>query len=134
MGLLDNPDTAGNLSLAAGLLGGGNFGQAMQRGLMGYQDTSNTIQDRALKRQAQEIAIQQNAAQLKDMLWKRQMGNSILGLDGNGGQAATVTDAAKVRPMSISPAAICSGLSMLSGRSMYWTPVNPSSHRNCSAT
>ena len=88
MGLLDNPDTAGNLSLAAGLLGGGNFGQAMQRGLMGYQDTSNTIQDRALKRQAQEIAIQQNAAQLKDMLWKRQMGNSILGLDGNGGQAA----------------------------------------------
>ena len=52
MGLLDDPSTAGNLSLAAGLLGGGNFGQAMQRGLMGYQDTSNTIQDRALKRQA----------------------------------------------------------------------------------
>ncbi|MEN9384619.1 MAG: hypothetical protein RL323_1762, partial [Pseudomonadota bacterium] len=43
----EDPRTQATLQLAAGLLGGGNFGQALGRGLEGYQGTMT-----AAKRQA----------------------------------------------------------------------------------
>ena len=80
-GLLNDPNSMAQLSLGAGLLGGGNFGQALNRGLLGYQETLNGAQDRALKKtytQAQldnlrseiasrEVAMQK-AKQLQDFV------------------------------------------------------------------
>lgn len=40
----DDPKTMATLNLAAGLLGGGNFGQALGRGLQGYQQTMGQAQ------------------------------------------------------------------------------------------
>lgn len=62
MGLLgdswDDPKTQATLQLAAGLLGGGNFGQALGRGLQGYQQSMSSAEE---------------AAQRKEMMeWKRQ--------------------------------------------------------------
>ena len=62
MGLLgdswDDPKTQAALQLAAGLLGGGNFGQALGRGLQGYQQSMSSAEE---------------AAQRKEMMeWKRQ--------------------------------------------------------------
>ena len=37
----NDPRTMATLQLAGGLLGGGNFGQALSRGLLGYQQTMN---------------------------------------------------------------------------------------------
>lgn len=56
MGLLDNmlgssmddPKTLAVMNLAAGLLGGGNFGQALGRGLGGYQETMANAKKSAL--------------------------------------------------------------------------------------
>lgn len=56
MGLLDNmlgssmddPKTMAVMNLAAGLLGGGNFGQALGRGLGGYQETMANAKKTAL--------------------------------------------------------------------------------------
>lgn len=62
MGLLgdswDDPKTQATLQLAAGLLSGGNFGQALGRGLQGYQQSMSSAEE---------------AAQRKEMMeWKRQ--------------------------------------------------------------
>lgn len=62
MGLLgdswDDPKTQAALSLAAGLLSGGNFGQSLGRGLQGYQQSMSSAEE---------------AAQRKEMMdWKRQ--------------------------------------------------------------
>lgn len=104
MGLLDNPDIAGNLALSAGLLSGGNFGQALSRGLLGYQDTSNNVQDRALKRTQQEISIQQNAQALKDLLWKRQLASAFLGT-GDGQPQQPSQEQAPQQPQEQAPQA-----------------------------
>lgn len=56
MGLLDNflgtsmddPKTMAVMSMAAGLLGGGNFGQALGRGLGGYSETMGNAKKQAL--------------------------------------------------------------------------------------
>jgi hypothetical protein len=49
MGLLDNdlsdPRTMAALQLAGGLLSPGSFGQGLQRGLKGYQDTLGAAQE-----------------------------------------------------------------------------------------
>ena len=62
MGLLgdswDDPKTQAALQLAAGLLSGGNFGQALGKGLAGYQQSMSSAEE---------------AAQRKEMMeWKRQ--------------------------------------------------------------
>jgi len=44
----DDPKTQAVMSLAAGLLGGGNFGQALGRGLGGYQETMGNAKKQAL--------------------------------------------------------------------------------------
>jgi hypothetical protein len=44
----DDPKTQAVLNLAAGLLGGGNFGQALGRGLGGYQETMASAKRQAL--------------------------------------------------------------------------------------
>ena len=70
MGLLDNPDTMASLALGAGLMGGGNFGQAMQRGLLGYQGVMDNqanqayLQSRTQDMQAQANERSTNAAQM----------------------------------------------------------------------
>ncbi len=55
MGLLgdswDDPKTMATMQLAAGLLGGGNFGQAAGRGLAGYQAQMAAAQEQELRRQ-----------------------------------------------------------------------------------
>lgn len=62
MGLLGDADSQANFALAAGLLGGGNFGQAFGRGLAGYQATLHQDADRKMQeayRRAQMLQIQQ---------------------------------------------------------------------------
>lgn len=62
MGLLGDADSQANFALAAGLLGGGNFGQAFGRGLAGYQATLNQDADRKMQeayRRAQMLQIEQ---------------------------------------------------------------------------
>ena len=62
MGLLGDADSQANFALAAGLLGGGNFGQAFGRGLAGYQAALNQDADRKMQeayRRAQMLQIEQ---------------------------------------------------------------------------
>jgi len=70
MGLLgsdwEDPRTMATLQLAAGLLGGGNFGQAASRGLSSYQSAMAAEEDRkikALQQQAQQQQMQAVAAE-----------------------------------------------------------------------
>lgn len=66
-GLLEDPETLAQLSLAAGLLSGGNFGQAAQRGLLGYQGTLAADQERQLaKTRGQGAALELRRAQRAD--------------------------------------------------------------------
>lgn len=62
MGLLgdsfDDPKTQATFQLAAGLLGGGNFGQALGRGLGGYQQTLQADEDRKMTRLMREAQLQ----------------------------------------------------------------------------
>ena len=44
----DDPKTMAVMQMAAGLLGGGNFGQALGRGLGGYQQTMSAAKEQAL--------------------------------------------------------------------------------------
>ena len=59
MGLLgdswDDPKTMATMQLAAGLLGGGNFGQAAGRGLAGYQAQMAAAQEQEMKRQQMQV-------------------------------------------------------------------------------
>ena len=80
MGLLGDADSQANFALAAGLLGGGNFGQAFGRGLAGYQATLNQDADRKMQeayRRAQmlqiEQAMQQSQAQAAAMQHQRDL-------------------------------------------------------------
>jgi hypothetical protein len=71
----DDPRTQATLQLAAGLLGGGNFGQALGRGLEGYQGTISAAKRQAMideemtrrkqerEAQAAQLAQQQAEAQ-----------------------------------------------------------------------
>lgn len=60
----DDPKTQANLRMAAGLLGGGNFGQALGRGLEGYGSTMEAAAN--AKRQAKADAMVEEQLQ-----WKR---------------------------------------------------------------
>ena len=72
MGLLgdswDDPKTQAALNLAAGLLSGGNFGQALGRGLQGYQQSMSSAEEAAQRKELmdwkrQEMRAAQEAAQ-----------------------------------------------------------------------
>ena len=53
----NDPKTMATFQLAAGLLGGGNFGQAASRGLSAYQGTMSAEEDRKLKKQAAALQM-----------------------------------------------------------------------------
>ena len=63
MGLLgegwDDPRSMATMQLAAGLLGGGNFGQALGRGLSGYQQAISSAQDDADRKQMASLRAMQ---------------------------------------------------------------------------
>ena len=63
MGLLgegwDDPRSMATMQLAAGLLGGGNFGQALGRGLSGYQQAISSAQDAADRKQMASLRAMQ---------------------------------------------------------------------------
>lgn len=63
MGLLDDPNVRANLALSAGLLGGGNFGQALGRGLGGYQSTLDDAAQQKAKADYLRSQIEENATQ-----------------------------------------------------------------------
>lgn len=72
MGLLgdswDDPKTQAALNLAAGLLSGGNFGQALGKGLAGYQQSMSSAEEAAQRKELmdwkrQEMRAAQEAAQ-----------------------------------------------------------------------
>lgn len=66
MGLLDNmlgssmddPKTMAVMNMAAGLLGGGNFGQALGRGLGGYTQALQADEDRKMSKLMREMQVQ----------------------------------------------------------------------------
>lgn len=60
----DDPKTQAVMSMAAGLLGGGNFGQALGRGLGGYQSVMQSAKE--AERQAKADALVQ-----EQLSWKR---------------------------------------------------------------
>ncbi len=68
MGLLgdgwDDPKSMATLQLAAGLLGGGNFGQALGRGLHGYQNSLQAAQEIQRQKMLDQLAQEQ-------VQWKR---------------------------------------------------------------
>lgn len=73
----DDPRTQATLQLAAGLLGGGNFGQALGRGLGGYQQSMSAAQEAKMRKEEmdwkrQEIAARQAQAQEAQALKQRQ--------------------------------------------------------------
>lgn len=69
MGLLgegwDDPRSMATMQLAAGLLGGGNFGQALGRGLSGYNDHMNTAQQMAQMKQIRDLQIGEYQRKIK---------------------------------------------------------------------
>lgn len=64
-GLLGDADSQANYALAAGLLGGGNFGQALGRGLAGYQVTQNQAADRKMQEAYRQAQMQQMQMQME---------------------------------------------------------------------
>lgn len=68
MGLLgdsfDDPKAQATFQLAAGLLGGGNFGQALGRGLGGYQQTMQSAREAERQKLADDMVKEQ-------LQWKR---------------------------------------------------------------
>lgn len=89
MGLLDfYDDPQANLALAAGLLSGGNFGQAMGRGLAGAQAVQIAAQEKRLREaQANEYAMraerakqeqaQQMAASERDAMFQKALQQGV---------------------------------------------------------
>lgn len=89
MGLLDfYDDPQANLALAAGLLSGGNFGQAMGRGLAGAQAVQIAAQEKRLREaQANDYAMraerakqeqaQQQAASERDAMFQKALQQGI---------------------------------------------------------
>jgi hypothetical protein len=79
-----DPKTFASLNLAAGLLGGGNFGQALGRGLQGYSGTMADAEDRAARKEdraarklMQDMQMQQlleaQAKTKAEQQWRQQL-------------------------------------------------------------
>ena len=95
-GLLGDPNAMAQLQLGAGLLGGGNFGQAMQRGLLGYQGVMDNranqayLQSRTQDMQAQANERSTNAAQMLAAIQLQQRKQQALpGIMGQTGRPGT---------------------------------------------
>lgn len=98
----DDPRTMATLQMAAGLLGGGNFGQALGRGLSGYSDSMSASQKDAFvkeqmqwKRQEMEQEKADRAEQARRSNLLRGMfapitGAQTIGVDGRGPTADKV--------------------------------------------
>ena len=72
MGLLDgqlDPQTMASLQLAGGLLSPGSFGQGLQRGISGYQNTLTAAQEMQLRQQ--QIQTSQQEQQQRDLAIRR---------------------------------------------------------------
>lgn len=102
MGLLgdswDDPKTMATMQLAAGLLGGGNFGQAAARGLAGYQAQMTAAQEQEMRRQymqaqRENMASEIEARKLAQRKYEDQQKfiQSVFG--GGGGQQASAGSA-----------------------------------------
>ena len=109
MGLLgegwDDPRSMATMQLAAGLLGGGNFGQALGRGLSGYQQVLGQAQEDAYRKevmdwQRQKIqeARDQTAAQ---KAWIQKMNPQTMAVQNalSGGGGPTQANASKLQPV-----------------------------------
>ena len=82
----DDPRTLATLQMAAGLLGGGNFGQAAARGLTGYQDTMSAAnkaaalaEERAYIKQQREMAAAKAQREESERLRIQQVLRGALG-------------------------------------------------------
>lgn len=101
----DDPRTMATLQMAAGLLGGGNFGQALGRGLSGYTQSMSAAEEakwmkeqQDWKRQEMEQAKQRQAAQqafLQRMNPQAQATQQAL----LGGGGPTQANAANIKPV-----------------------------------
>lgn len=92
MGLLgdgwEDPKSMATMQLAAGLLGGGNFGQALGRGLSGYATTMKDARDQKLEDLKMDMLKQQVAQATR----KESIINSMLsGLTATGGAGPTAS-------------------------------------------
>lgn len=92
MGLLDDPSVQAQMALGMGLLGGGNFGQAGMRGLMGYQEAMNNAQDRATKKAYTDAQMENFRSeiglrnqQIQIAMRKQSMIQALMGHGGAGG-------------------------------------------------
>ena len=91
MGLLgdswDDPKTQAALNLAAGLLSGGNFGQAMGRGLLGYQESMGKAQEAAYKKEQMDMVRAKTALENAALQKQQRMQEFLMGKFGVGAQA-----------------------------------------------
>lgn len=93
---MDDPKTMAVMNLAAGLLGGGNFGQALGRGLGGYQETMANAKKTALMdeqmqwqrdehtRLREENKRKQNLQSLIQSQFSPVSGPQAIGMDASG--------------------------------------------------
>lgn len=103
-----DPKTMATLNMAAGLLGGGNFGQALGRGLLGYGNEMSRHAQEADAAQIREMrALQMSqareAAALKQQQqeWLQSQNPSLLATQGAlaAGGGPTVGNAANLQPV-----------------------------------
>ena len=87
MGLLgdswDDPKTQAALNLAAGLLSGGNFGPALGRGLLGYQESMGKAQEAAERKEMMDWKRREMQA-AKDAAQRKQQFLAMLGQQSGG--------------------------------------------------
>lgn len=87
---IDDPKTMAVMNLAAGLLGGGNFGQALGRGLGGYQQSlkdarAQKLEDEMMGYKREEL---KSAAELRKL--KNEFASRLQGLFSGAGEAPTI--------------------------------------------
>ncbi len=108
----DDPRTQASLQLAAGLLGGGNFGQALGRGLQGYTQSMTAAEEakwmkeqQAWKRQEVEQAQATRAEEARKRnllrgLFAPTTGAQAIGVDGRGPTADKVPLIGQMPPIN----------------------------------
>jgi len=89
------------LQMAAGLLGGGNFGQAASRGLTGYQNTMSAANEAAALEEERAYVKQQRESKAAQEQRKRDWlaQNNPAALAMQNGQGPTVGNAANLDPV-----------------------------------
>ena len=87
MGLLgdswDDPKTQATLMMAAGLMGGGGFGQALGRGIQGYSEVLSKDAERQAQKAYREAQVEQLKSQAAENRMKVEQQQSMQGLLGS---------------------------------------------------